>query len=93
MSDKIIDFEEAKLKYEVAKVIKKFNKIYNDIDIYYYYLPDMFILGFVKTIYKKEVAITYEELKNINIDIIVKCHINRFIDQVYKKREQEMEDN
>lgn len=88
--DKIINFEEAKLKYEIARVVKRLNKIYNDIDIYYYFLPEVMMLGFVKTIYKREVAIQYIELKQINPEIIIKHYLDRFTKQVYEKRESEL---
>ena len=92
MSGKIINFKEVKLNYEVKKVINKLKKTYYDVEIDYYYLPEVMILLFYKDIYKRERAIPYFELEQIGVEQILKYYTNRFINEIYEKKEKEIDE-
>ena len=89
MKDNVIDFKQAKVEYQVKVAIKKLRKVYNDIDISYYYIAEGMVLKLSKSVYNKEILILYIELENMIPESIFKYYINRFIEAVYQKRELE----
>ena len=89
MKDNVIDFKQAKVEYQVKVAIKKLRKVYNDIDISYYYISEGMVLKLSKSVYNKEILILYIELENMIPESIFKYYINRFIEAVYEKRELE----
>ena len=86
----IVNFKEAKLNYDLQKNLKKLRKIYNDIEINCYNLPEYIVFIFYKDVYKKMIRIPYIELESYNIEEFLKFHLNNFCYLIYKKREEEI---
>ena len=86
----IIDFKDAKLNYDLQKTLKKLRKVYNDISITYYKLPQVIIFIFIKDNYKRELQLSYIELESYDIEQQLKFYLNKFNYEVYEKRENEI---
>ena len=87
---KVIDFEEAKLRYKLDKIVRQLRKIYNDIEISYYFLPQQVGFKFVKNQYIRLLMIPYIELESYNIEQLLKFNLNNFCYEIYEKREKEI---
>ncbi len=87
---KIINFEDAKLKRDIDKTIKKLKKIYQDIEISYIFIPEYFLeLTFCKYKYIRRERICTIELGGYDLEQILKFHLNNFCYEVYEKIEKE----